>query len=113
MINIHHEVLPRFQGAQSVIWQSYEGPAEMGYTINRIDRHMETGDILYQEKMPIQLRPTLRERVNVSLTRLCEANAEVLVDVIANLTELAASAKPQVGGRSRPLILRRWLRIGG
>ena len=81
MINIHHEVLPRFQGAQSVIWQSYEGPAEMGYTINRIDRHMETGDILYQEKMPIQLRPTLRERVNVSLTRLCEANAEVLVDV--------------------------------
>lgn len=100
MINIHHEVLPQFQGAQSVIWQIYEGSTETGYTIHRIDRHIDTGDILYQETMPIQLKPTLEETVSASLVRLYEASAEGLVNVINNFNELAASAKPQGGGRS-------------
>lgn len=100
MINIHHEVLPRFQGAQSVIWQIYEGSTETGYTIHRIDRHIDTGDILYQEKMPIQLKPTLRETVGASLARSYEASAEGLVEVVKNFPELAASAKPQTDGRS-------------
>jgi methionyl-tRNA formyltransferase len=100
MINIHHEVLPRFQGAQSVIWQIYEGSTETGYTIHRIDDHIDTGDILYQETMPIRLHPTLGETVSANVARLYEASAEGLVDVINNFTELAASAKPQAGGRS-------------
>ena len=99
---LHHEVLPRFQGAQSVTWPIYEGSTETGYTMHRIDRRIDTGGILYQEKMPLQLKPTLGETVDADVSRLYEASAEGLVDVIANLTELAASAKPQVGGRSRP-----------
>ncbi len=97
---LHHEVLPRFQGAQSVNWPIYEGSTEAGYTMHRIDRRIDTGGILYQEKMPLQLKPSLGETVNADVSRLYEASVEGLVDVINNFTELAASAKPQAGGRT-------------
>lgn len=97
---LHHEVLPRFHGAQSVNWPIYDGSTETGYTVHRIDRHIDTGDILYQEKMPLQVKPSLGETVDANVSRLYEASAEGLVDVINNFTELAASAKPQAGGRS-------------
>ncbi len=97
---LHHEVLPRFQVAQSVTWPIYEGLTETGYTTHRIDRRIDTGDILYQEKMPLQLKPTLGETVNANVSRLYEASVEGLVGVVNTFTELAASAKPQAGGRS-------------
>lgn len=100
MINIHHEVLPRFQGAQSIIWQIYEGSFETGYTIHQIDCHIDTGNILYQEKMPIELKPTLRETVIHNYAHLYEVSAEGLVNVVKNYNVLAANAKPQVGGQS-------------
>jgi len=68
--------------------------------MHRIDRLIDTSDILYQEKMPLQLKPTLGETVNANIARLYEASAGGLVDVVNNFTELAASAKPQAGGRS-------------
>lgn len=100
MINIHHEILPQFQGAQSVIWQIYEGSTETGYTIHRIDRRIDAGDILYQERMSIRLRSTLGETVSTNLSRLYEASAEGLIELIGNFTERAARAEPQTGGCS-------------
>jgi methionyl-tRNA formyltransferase len=97
---LHHEVLPRFQGAQSATWPIYEGSTETGYTMHRTDRRIHTGGIPYQEKMPLQLKPSLGETVNADVYRPYEASVEGLVDVINNFTELAASAKPQAGGRS-------------
>src|SRR5262245_46369704 len=43
MLNVHHEILPEFRGAQSVIWQIYEGSRHSGYTIHRIDERIDTG----------------------------------------------------------------------
>ena len=100
MINIHHEILPEFQGAQSIIWQVYEGTLMTGYTIHQIDRRIDTGDILYQERISIDLRPTLRETVSHNCARLYEASAKGLVNVIINYPELVANAVHQRGGRS-------------
>src|ERR1700720_4216240 len=84
MINVHHELLPEFRGAQSVIWQIYEGSAETGYTIHKIDSHTDTGKVLYREKMPIELRPTLRETVSHNCGRLFTSSANGLLKVIKN-----------------------------
>ena len=100
MINIHTEVLPQFRGAPSILWQIYEGSLETGYAIHQVDSHFDTGKILYQEKMPIELKPTLGETVNHNANRLAEASVEKLVYVIKNYPELAAKAKPQGEGRS-------------
>ncbi|MBV9452678.1 MAG: hypothetical protein JOZ19_00940 [Rubrobacter sp.] len=100
MVNIHHEVLPQFQGAQSIIWQLYEGSLETGYTIHKIDRHIDTGDILYQERMPIRLKPTLRETVVYNYARLYEVSDKGIAKVLKDFPQFTASAKPQTGGRS-------------
>jgi len=99
-INIHTEVLPQFRGAPSIIWQIYEGSLETGYAIHQVDSHFDTGKILYQEKIPIELKPTLGETVKHNVNRLNEAAVEKLVYVIKNYPQLAAKAKPQGGGRS-------------
>lgn len=100
MINIHHELLPQFQGAQSVIWQIYEGSLVTGYTIHQVDRHLDTGDILFQEKIPIELKSTLRATVSHNYARLYKVGAKGLVNVVNNYLGFAANAIHQSGGRS-------------
>jgi methionyl-tRNA formyltransferase len=80
MINIHHEILPDYQNAQSVIWQIYNMSSCTGFTIHKIDKHIDTGEILYQEIVPIHF--------------------EKLVKVISDFDNLNKNAKPQGSGRS-------------
>jgi len=63
MLNMHGEILPRYQGAQSIIWPIFDGLKETGFTIHQVDSHIDTGQILFQEKYPIAFFPTLRETV--------------------------------------------------
>ena len=100
MINIHHEMLPQFQGAQSVIWQLYHGSRRTGFTIHKIDDRIDTGAILYQQEMDIVFRPTLAETVTETYARQWEASRDALVKLLENYDAYAAAAKPQAEGRS-------------
>ena len=100
MLNIHHEVLPQYQNAQSIIWQLYNGSAETGYTIHKIDRHIDTGEILLQEKMPIVFRETLEDTVAFNYARLFDASGAGLVRVLQNFEQYFSAAKPQGKGAS-------------
>lgn len=85
MLNIHHEILPHFKGAQSVIWQIYHGSLETGYSIHRVVREIDAGEVLYQERMPIDLRPTLRETVTHTYAKLLMASCRGLVELLNTL----------------------------
>ncbi len=112
MVNIHLEVLPAFQGAQSIIWQIYHGSLETGYTIHQIDSHIDTGDVLFQEKLAIKLKPSLRETVSYNTARLSEASAKGLVEVVKNYPQYAAKATPQQQGSTYTTpSFRQYLRI--
>jgi methionyl-tRNA formyltransferase len=101
MINVHHELLPDFRGAQSVIWQIYEGSYETGYTIHQVDNHTDTGKILYHEKMTMELRPTLRKTVSHNYSRLYELSAKGLVRLIKGYSDFYSAATPQaMNGRT-------------
>jgi methionyl-tRNA formyltransferase len=100
MINIHSEILPDFQGAQGVIWPIHAGRAETGFTIHQIDRQIDTGDILYQERHPIAFGPTLRATVEQSAELIRQRIPFALADVCARYEDLKARAKPQGKGRS-------------
>ncbi len=99
MINVHHEVLPDFCGAQSVIWQIHEGSTQTGYTIHQIDEHIDTGNILYRETIPIEFKRTLRETAAFNTARLLEESAKGLVHVLENYLELKEASSSQVGSR--------------
>ena len=99
MLNIHHEILPDYQNAQSVIWQLYNGSCETGYTIHKIDDHIDTGDIILQERMPIYFNETLGETVTATLCRLLDRSAEGLKKVLENFDVYQNAASLQRLGR--------------
>lgn len=112
MINIHHEVLPDYQNAPSVIWQIHNMSRSTGYTIHRINKGIDTGEILYQEHIPIFFAPTLRQTLSRTMTALLDASAAGLVKTVGNFQVLLAEARPQGPGMSYTTpSFRQYLRI--
>lgn len=99
MINVHTEILPRFQGAYSIIWPIYEGIQETGFTIHQIDDHIDTGPILLQETYPIVLHPTLRETVSRNLETAWARVPHALGYVCENYLQLRDTARIQHRGK--------------
>ncbi|MGN0132708.1 MAG: methionyl-tRNA formyltransferase [Lachnospiraceae bacterium] len=52
-INIHASLLPEYRGAAPIQWSIIDGKKETGITIMQMDRGLDTGDILFQKKVPI------------------------------------------------------------
>ncbi len=100
MINIHHEILPDYQNAQSIIWQIYNKSAMTGYTIHKIDRHIDTGEILLQKKIPISFENSLRKTIAKTSFFLLESSANGLLEVLSDFDNLYKNAQPQGMGKS-------------
>lgn len=100
MINVHHEILPAFRGAASVIWQIHEGSMETGYSIHQIDAHIDTGKILYQERIPIEFKASLHETTSYNYARLLEESARFLPTLISRYPQFESQAKEQPFGRT-------------
>jgi methionyl-tRNA formyltransferase len=98
MLNIHHEILPDYQNAQSVIWPLYHGKTSSGYTIHKIDKSIDTGAIVHQEHVPIVFKDTLARTVSATIANLYEASAQGLCRVIDNLDLKLENAEPQGKG---------------
>lgn len=99
-LNIHHEELPEFQGAASVIWQIYRDTGRTGYSIHEVDRGLDTGRILLRASFPIEFRPTLRETVALNHARLLEASVDGLVEVLHTLEIGPMEGQAQTKGRT-------------
>jgi len=100
MLNIHHEILPEYQNAQSVIWQIYNGSRNAGYTIHKINEKIDAGEILYQEALPIQFKETLASTVTATYAQLLKQSAEGLVRVLKSYETFLKTAKTQGHGHS-------------
>jgi len=100
MVNIHHEILPEFQNAQGVIWALYEGHSQTGFTIHRINRHMDAGDILYVRKNTMILGKDLHETVVLNMRKAYEQSALKLPEVLAAFEKYGREALPQSPGRT-------------
>lgn len=100
MLNIHHEVLPEYQNAQSVIWQIYNGSSQTGYTIHKINEKIDAGEILYQEQLPIVFKSTFASTVTATYAQLLERSANGILTVLKSLESYLKLAKPQGNGHS-------------
>ncbi|NQT28945.1 MAG: methionyl-tRNA formyltransferase [Candidatus Saganbacteria bacterium] len=52
-INVHASLLPKYRGAAPIQWALLKGEKETGITIMKLDRQLDTGDIIFQEKVKI------------------------------------------------------------
>jgi methionyl-tRNA formyltransferase len=66
--NMHASLLPQYRGAAPINWAIINGETETGVTTFLLDREMDTGKILFQERIPILKNETagsLHDRIMV------------------------------------------------
>lgn len=57
-INMHASLLPKYRGAAPIQWAIVNGETETGVTAMRMDKGMDTGDILLKRAVPIAAEDT-------------------------------------------------------
>jgi methionyl-tRNA formyltransferase len=90
-LNVHTSLLPRYRGAAPIQWAILNGDSETGVTIMRMDKGLDTGDILTQEKTPIRDEDTSQTLHD----RLAEIGADLLVRTIPEFIAGKIVPKPQ------------------
>jgi len=84
-INVHASLLPRHRGAAPISHAILAGDSETGVTIMRMDEQLDHGPILAMRSTPIG-----GEEDAIALTsRLAEMGAELLVETLARLDQIA------------------------
>lgn len=100
MINIHHELLPEYKGAQPVVWQLHDGSRTTGFTIHEIDNRIDTGRILVREEVPIAFRATLHESAVETTATVKMRSIDALGPLLDDLDAARRTAIPNQGGRT-------------
>lgn len=53
ILNIHGSLLPKWRGYHPIYWSLINAETEQGFTIHNVNKHMDSGPIIYQEKFSI------------------------------------------------------------
>jgi folate-dependent phosphoribosylglycinamide formyltransferase PurN len=81
-LNIHPALLPRYRGLFPYFWVIAAGETETGITTHCVDEKFDTGELLLQEKVPIEPTDTI-----TSLYYKCSAvGTDMLVEAINLVT---------------------------
>lgn len=57
-VNVHASLLPKYRGAAPIQWSVLNGEPQTGVTIMQMDVGLDTGDILLQQAIPIEIDDT-------------------------------------------------------
>lgn len=90
-INIHASLLPRWRGASPVANALMAGDIETGVTLMELDRGMDTGALIANEKTVIGAD----ERADELLTRLADLGAKLLVHTLPLWIKRQITSTPQ------------------
>lgn len=106
--NLHASLLPKYRGAAPINWAIMNGETETGLTTFFIDEHIDTGNIIFQEKEPILPNDTAGNLHD----RLMQKGAALVLHTVAALEKGNCPSKPQEGEPSQaPKIFRDMCRI--
>jgi methionyl-tRNA formyltransferase len=104
-VNVHFSLLPSFRGAAPVAWALARGETVTGVTTFRIDKGLDTGDLLGQRSVPI----VPGEHAPALLARLAIEGAALLVETLAGLGGGSIEPRPQDHARATaaPILTRK------
>lgn len=77
-INLHASLLPDYRGAAPINWAIINGETETGLTTFYIEKEIDTGNIIFQEKMEIGFEETAGELHD----RMMMAGAELVLKTV-------------------------------
>lgn len=90
-INVHSSLLPRYRGAAPINWAILNGDDETGVTIQQMVYDLDAGDILSQERTPIDPDETAPQLFD----RLARMGGRLLVETIAQIEAGTIARTPQ------------------
>lgn len=92
-LNIHASLLPRWRGAAPIHRAIMAGDAETGVCIMQMEAGLDTGPVLLREATAIHATETTADLHD----RLSAMGARLIVQALANLSDLRPEAQPEVG----------------
>lgn len=110
--NLHASLLPQYRGAAPINWAIINGDSETGVTTFFLKHEIDTGDIIYQERIPI-LPDDNAETMHDKLMVLgADLTARTLQDILAgNVKPIPQSEIPTDELRPAPKIFKETCRI--
>ena len=87
-INLHGSLLPKYRGAAPINWAIIEGERETGVTTFFLRHEIDTGDLLFQEKLPIGEYETageVHDRMMLLGGRICARRSAYTVSRVSPL----------------------------
>ncbi len=90
-INVHASILPKYRGAAPIQWSIINGDAVTGVSIMRMDKGLDTGDVVAVKETAIGEYETAGELFD----RLSKIGAELMVDTIDEIESGKATYTPQ------------------
>jgi methionyl-tRNA formyltransferase len=90
-INVHGSLLPHYRGAAPINWAIINGETETGVTTFKLKHEIDTGDILMQQKIGIEINETAGELHD----KMKEIGAQLLVKTIKELSDGKLKESPQ------------------
>lgn len=92
-INLHGSLLPHYRGAAPINWAVINGENETGVTTFFIEKEIDTGKIIYNDKITIEPN----DNAGIVHDRLMIAGAKLLVKTV---TDIESGQYPQVSQNS-------------
>ena len=90
-INLHGSLLPQYRGAAPINWAVINGEKETGVTTFKLKHEIDTGNILLQERFPIDENETAGEVHD----KMKEIGAKLLVETVRGIAEATLEEVPQ------------------
>lgn len=95
-INVHASLLPKYRGAAPIQWAVIDGERETGVTTMRMDKGLDTGDMI--KKTRVAIAP---DETGESLhDKLAEAGAALLIETLDALLDGSAVYEKQDDSKS-------------
>lgn len=101
-INVHGSLLPKYRGSAPIQWSVINGDKETGVTIMQMAEGVDTGDMLYQKAIPINIDDTAESMFN----KLSDLGGEMIVEAIEKLEkgELIAEKQDEALATHAPML---------
>jgi len=94
--NLHGSLLPKYRGAAPINWAVINGEIESGVTSFKLKHEIDTGNMLFQEKVPITKTTTAGELHDT----LMKLGAEVILKTVKAIESGNYELKPQDDSQS-------------
>jgi len=90
-INFHASFLPRHAGMHPIFWAIWYGDKETGMVVHFMDQGLDTGDVIYETRVPILAGDT----VNSLYHRIFETSRPLVKRLLDDLDARSLPRKPQ------------------